>query len=393
MKIVLGLMILCASLTWAKNLSDDISDEPLLMENADKLEGYRSRGEIILVGHVRFRHGHLTLETERAVWVKEQNLIYCQQGIKVSQNASILTADRGSYSKSLNEATAQGRVHGIDSSGEAELFGDNLIYNRATHVAVLTGQPLLKRYSTSTDTVSHKSKKDTLEIRGEKLEYNDSTSIAIAENKVEIRREKMRIYCDKAEFHDQTDSLFLKGDPRVTVDDNEIKGQLMRMSLQGDLLQGLLVKGKAIANSLEAATDTSAARQSNVEGDSLLLAFKNKAIDSVQVFNHAKSRFYEVDQPKLVNTMNGDYMVMRFRDKKIHSAIVSGGAKSTYFQVEKKKLKGKNMAEGDTISFAFVKGKVDEVQVQGRATGTYYAEVEHKLMPKDSTSKGPVHAN
>ena len=39
------------------------------------------------------------------------------------------------------------------------------------------------------------------------------------------------------------------------------------------------------------------ARQSHVEGDSLFLAFKEKAIDSVQVFRHAKGSYFDMDKP------------------------------------------------------------------------------------------------
>src|SRR5204863_6020287 len=101
-------------------------------------------------------------------------------------------------------------------------------------------------------------------------------------------RNRLRIDCSRAEYHEQADSLYLLGEPSVQVDDSKVKGQVMRLGMHGEEIRSLLVKGAAQANSLEPATDTSAARQSNVEGDSLFLAFKEKAIDSVQVFRNAK---------------------------------------------------------------------------------------------------------
>ena len=378
-------------------------NEPLIMENADRMEGFRSRGEYVLSGKVRFSHGPLRLETERAVWLKDQNLVYCESGMRIVQRGAVLTADKGSYSKNLQQANAEGHVRMRDSSGEVEAFANNLTYHRSRHLAVLTGNPELRRYypskqpSTPTVASTPKSastpaadagKPDTLVIRGETMSYEDSLQVALAEGKVRITRDKMKIDCLKAEYHDRSDSLFLLGDPQVVVDESLVKGKTMRLGMHGEEISSLLVKGDAQANSMEPATDTSVARQSNVRGDSLFLAFKEKAIDSVQVFRNATGSYFDVDKPDFVNRMSGDYMVLRFAGKQIASANVLGGAKSTYFHFEKKKLKGKNETEGDTIDFAFREGKVDEVVVKGEAKGVYYGEPEGK---NDSAkAAGPV---
>jgi hypothetical protein len=167
----------------------------------------------------------------------------------------------------------------------------------------------------------------------------------------------------------------------VVVDDNQVKGEVMRLGMHGEEIKSLLVKGKAVAHSVEPASDTSSARQSDVMGDSLFLAFKEKAIDSVQVFRNANGAYFDVDKPDFVNKMTGDYMVLRFTGKQVTSANVLGGtgsAKSTYYHFEKKLLKGKNDAEGDTIDFAFKDGKIDEVMVKGQAKGVYYGEKQSK---------------
>jgi len=219
---------------------------------------------------------------------------------------------------------------------------------------------------------------DTLSIKGEVMTYNDSARMAVADGHVRIDRDKMHITCRKAEYHEAADSLFLIGDPQVIVDDNQVKGEIMRLGMHGEEIKSLLVKGKAQAHSLEPATDSSVARQSDVNGDSLFLAFKEKAIDSVQVFKNANGAYFDVDKPAYVNKMSGDYMVLRFAGKQVASANVLGGsagaAKSTYYHFERKSLKGQNDAEGDTIDFAFKNGRVDEVLVKGTAKGTYFGE-------------------
>jgi lipopolysaccharide export system protein LptA len=373
---------------------------PLIMENADRMEGSRSRGEFILIGKVRFTHGDLRLETERAVWQKDKNMVLCQSGMKITQKGAVLTADGGSYDKAQGQAVAEGNVRMRDSSGDVEAFGKTVVYNRQKHLTTLTGSPELRRYYPAKDSAAPDSTRplpaaavaaadsgkarpagsvakpagDTLVIRGRAMTYDDSQQVAVAEGNVHITRDKMRIDCARAEYHDKADSLYLLGEPQVQVDDSKVKGQTMRLGMHGEEIRSLLVKGAAQAHSLEPATDSSVARQSHVEGDSLFLAFKEKAIDSVQVFRHANGSYFDVDKPEYVNKMSGEYMVLRFAGRQIRSANVLGGAKSTYYHIETKKLKGRNEAEGDTIDFAFKEGKIDEVMVRGSAKGHYFGE-------------------
>lgn len=365
---------------------------PLIMENADRFEGYRSRGEYVLVGKVRFRHGELRLETERAVWQKERNIVMCESGMRITRNGALLTAERGTYDKNLGQATALGNVFMRDSAGEVTATGQSIVYLRFRHLATLTGNPEVRRFYPQKDSARGDSAKphraalrpdsaasgpDTLSIKGDIMTYDDSLQVAVADGNVRIDRDKMHITCKKAEYHDPADSLFLLGDPQVVVDDNRVKGEIMRLGMHGEEIKSLLVKGKAQAHSVEPATDSSSARQSDVDGDSLFLAFREKAIDSVQVFRNAKGAYFDLDKPAYVNRMSGDYMVLRFSGKQVSSANVLGGsgaAKSTYYHFEQRRLKGKNDAEGDTLDFAFKDGKVEEVMVKGSAKGTYYGE-------------------
>lgn len=443
-------MVVPASLT--VSAPEKEKDEPLVMENADRFEGYRSRGEYVLSGHVRFSHGVLHIETERAVWLKDKNLVYCESGMKITHRGAFLTADHGSYDKNQGQATAEGNVFMRDSSGEVEATGRSIVYMRYKHLTTMTGEPLLRRFyaakadsdstqksrtpvlpadkagatkaataqsaavgrpanpakPTMAKSIATKSsgkpnapllaapvaKRDTLTIRGDLMTYDDSLQVAIADGKVRINRDKLRITCKKAEYHDAADSLFLLGEPLVIVDDNQVKGQIMRLGMHGEDIRSLLVKGAAQAHSVEPATDTSQARNSDVNGDSLFLAFKEKNIDSVQVFKNATGTYFDVDKPEFVNRMSGEYMVLRFSGKQITSANVLGGAsttaKSTYYHFEQKKLKGRNDAEGDTIDFAFKEGKVDEVMVKGQAKGTYFGEKQNR--PAKDTTSGANHA-
>ncbi len=370
-------LALCALGTVASPPENPADTEPLVMENADHMQGLRLQGEYILTGHVRFRHGNLRLETERAVWQRDANKVECEAALRITQGTAVLTADLGSYDKATNRAVAQGQVFFRDTADSMEGQGNRLTYDRLTHEAVLTGDPLVRRIyppDTSAKDSARGRGPDTLLIRGRVLHSNDSTRISLAEGDVVITRQDMRITCARAEYRQRDDSLFITGQPRIRVAESDVQGLSMRLGLAGETLRGLFVAGDAQAQSREPATDSTAARQSQVDGDSLFMAFHRGAVESVQVFRQAVGTYFDVNRPAYVNRMNGEYMVLRFRQKQVHDAEVVGGAHSTYYHFEKDTLQGENKAVGDTIAFDFRNGKVDQVLIHGHARGVYQGQ-------------------
>jgi len=352
---------------------------PLVMENADRLEGVRSTGEYVLSGNVRFRHGDLRLETQRALWERANNRVISETPMRITNRGALLTADRGLYDRNADRAEAVGRVFMRDSAGEINATSERLDYDRVRRVAVMSGNPMARRFyperrefpGGDTTAVPDLIEADTLTIRALRLQHNDSLGTAVAEGNVVITRRDLRITCGRAEYRQKEDSLILYQNPIAKVEDSEIRGAVIRLGLDGEALRGLRVRGAAEALSYEKATDSTDARQSRVTGDSLFMAFRDGAIDSVEVFDQAEGTYWEVSKPQYVNRMNGDYMVLRFRDKEAREAHVLGSARSTYFHFEGDTLKGRNRAEGDTIALAFEAGRIGEVLVQGRASGVY----------------------
>jgi lipopolysaccharide export system protein LptA len=352
---------------------------PLVMENADRLEGVRSTGEYVLSGNVRFRHGDLRMETQRALWERARNRVTCEAGMRITHHGALLTAARGMYDREADRAQADGSVFMRDSAGEVNATSDRLDYDRVRRVVLLTGNPVARRFYPArrvypggdSGAIPEERPADTLTIVGLRLRYNDETGVAEAEGNVVITRRDLRITCGRAEYRQKQDSLILHDKPVAKVEDSEIRGLVIRMGLAGEELRGLRVRGEAEALSFEKATDSTRARQSRITGDSLFMVFRDGGVDSVQVFDRAEGTYWETDRPQYVNRMNGDYMVMRFRDRQAREADVLGSARSTYYHFERDTLKGRNRAEGAAITLSFEDGKIGEILVRGAATGVY----------------------
>src|SRR5690606_7896761 len=210
----------------------------------------------------------------------------------------------GTYDREADRAEAVGRVFMRDSAGEVDATADRLDYDRVRRVAVLSGRPVARRFYPPR--APGGSAADTLVIRGQKLHYNDSTGVARAEGQVVITRRDLKITCGLAEYRQKEDSLILYESPVARVEASEIRGAVIRMGLAGETLKGLRVRGDAEALSYEEATDSTRARRSRVTGDSLFMAFRDGAIDSVEVFDKAEGTYWEPDRPEYVNRMNGD---------------------------------------------------------------------------------------
>jgi lipopolysaccharide export system protein LptA len=321
------------------------------MENADLFEGARSSGEFVLTGNVRFRHGDLKLETQKAVWYRERNLIQCDSGLHIEYRGSSLTGKSGRYDKTSGKAMAEGDVFMRDSGGTMEAGGGRVVYHRRERVAALSDNPFVRRLypakkSNQKDSSGMSSgprdssqgdldKKgsmsregDTLTIRAQVLKYNDSTGVADADRNVIMTRKDLKITCGAGRYHRKGDSLFLRKEPKVHMQDNEIEGDSMRVALDGEAVKGLLVRGNAIALAVESATDSTPARHSRVTGDSLVIAMREGAMDSVEVFRNAQGSTYEKGRTDRENKMEGEAMVLRFHDKRVRGAEVRGSAKS-----------------------------------------------------------------
>ncbi len=349
-------------------------EEPLIMERADRMEGFRDRGEYVLSGGVVFTHGGLRLETQRAVWRREASVVICDSGMVITNRGARLTARGGQYNKTMNRATAEGNVVMKDSAGEFELTGRSLIYNRLNHIAQLFGDPVMKRFPEIDSAAGGERRGDTLVIKGDVLSYNDSLDVARAEGNVRIARGGLLIVSNRAEFHRSRDSLLLTGEPKVKLDENEVAGKEIGVRLAGEEIRSLMVRGNADAQSVEKDSTDVPVRKSRVWGDSLFMTFKKNSPDSIEVFSNTKGNYFDVDRPDYVNEMTGGYMVLRFGEKRVTSAHVVGEANSVYYHFEKNVFKGRNAAKGDTIQFTFDKGKIDEVEVIGKAAGQYLAK-------------------
>ena len=340
------------------------------------MEGYGDRGEYLMTGNVVCQYGTLKLMTNKALWHKKRNEVVCEGGVTVLVNGMTFTSIRGGYKQDAGELWAERSVKVVDSNHLYEFTGQYMTYNRNSHWLTVTGSPDLKRF------YRKKKGQDTLSLTAEKITYNDSLRIAVGEENVNIVRGNLKINCEKGSYFEKEEQLSLEGNPVAHLKTNLLKGKSMLVHLKGEQVTSISLKDSAYGVYYEKASANKIPKNTyKLESDSLYMKISKEVMEYVELFDQGKVDQMKKKDSLRTNKMFGDYLRLNFLDEKIQGAQVNGNAKTQFHLFEENNYKGKSVADGDSIHFAFEKGDIVEVNIAGNAQGTFYGE------PKKEQSK------
>jgi lipopolysaccharide export system protein LptA len=356
-------------------------DIPLICQaNPGSAEGSGIRGEYILSGNVHCNYGKLKFKTSKATWNRAENAVMCEGEMEVSLNKFSLNAQTGGYNKSQDMAWARHNVIGYDTTGDHLFSAGYLTYHRNEFQMLLKENPVLKKIyrdsvkksSLNPEGASKKMDVDTLFIRGDEIAYNDSTNFAVARRNVNIKRGNFIITCDSAYFNENDEKITFLGSPVLKLLNDKMRGDTMVMYLDGEQVKSLSLKGQAAGDYEDKPKDSPYKDTYHIEGDSLWMNFSSEDIEDIEVFRQALSTYSKSNFPEQKDELTGDYVNIKFKDRAIDKAKVFGSAQSIYFHMEGKKLSGKNVAAGDSMEIQFDNGKVQDIRVSGKASGTFF---------------------
>lgn len=413
-RIVLALLLCFAAEAFAQS-------SPLIMKHADSLAVARKRGTLILHGRVVFVHDSVQFRTQRAVWNKDNEEVLCEGGFKFLHPSGYMEADRGTYRKKDNIATATGNVRAGDSAHTYYVTGEHLVYNRETEVLDIPQKPHLYQFEKKKDGTE-----DTLSVSARQMVYNKKDAIAEAKRDVVIRQkdvtisadamnyrrqddfaeafdhvkmvqQDMVVTCDTGYFDRKNNWLSMKGHPTCDLKNYHLTGDSIFLTLDstGNSLKSALVVRNAHGVQQEEGKGRTPGHVTEAFGDTLYAQFQNDKIEQLYVNLNAHGFFYETDLKDYRNLMDGNRLDMFFKKGKMDHAVVSGKAQSTYFYVKNDRtVSGKNEAAGDTIHLLFdaQKNAVKSLRLLGNkssmASGRYVdmeKENRNKLAAKSDS--------
>ena len=374
-------LALCAAMAVFGKSSD------LILKSANSnLNTMSKTGDVISVlnGNVVFLYDDATIRSEYAKWFKSKGTVSFSNKVRIDRKDQTMTSDHMDYDKNKKWLTADGRIDFFDRHERVRVYGDRGYYYIDTKLLTVEGSPRFIFYDTTA--------KDTLEIRGKKITYDDSLKKATVKDNVTIRKGKLFSRCQTAIYYPDSGRAMLRITPDIAYETDSIRGDSVDMHFVKKVLKKVNVKGNSHGLYRDfGKTDTAL---THVFGDSLAMFLTDSGkIDSLWAFGNVKSRYYPQKNPLQTNEVYGKVMAVSFdRRGDVSGVKVWQNAKSIY-NIEEKDGRGMNVASGDSISVAFSGGKATHVMMAGSVRGYYAPLPSAPALPsgdkKDMEKKSP----
>lgn len=190
-----------------------------------------------------------------------------------------MVGDTVSYDQSRGIGHAYTHVQLMDSSKAMTISADYGYYHQEKETSFLTGKALLKEYSQEEDTLYLHA--DTLMMRKDSI-YDTF----MAYHQVRVYRSNLQAVCDSLFYSTRDSILDINGQPIIWSDNQQVRGNHMRMYMKNNAADYLHVERNASVVSQEQA-DTSFYNQSS--GDDLKAYFLNNKVHRVTIEGNARS--------------------------------------------------------------------------------------------------------
>ncbi|MCK4427118.1 MAG: hypothetical protein KAW16_01390, partial [candidate division Zixibacteria bacterium] len=157
-RIIVVVLFLLSSPTWSAQRSEkeptgsersestgSERSESIELLNADLTELRMEKDNVMLnlIGNVKFKHGEVNLESERAVWYRTAGQVVFIDFVKIEDPDQILTADRVTYNKNSRKVIADGDVRLLSKKEDAVISGGHGEYDRTTKFVLFSQSPTL----------------------------------------------------------------------------------------------------------------------------------------------------------------------------------------------------------------------------------------------------------
>ncbi len=318
--------------------------ESIELLNADFSELRMEKDNVMLnlIGNVRFKHGDINLESQRAVWYRTAGQVVFIDDVKIEDPDQILWADRVTYSKNSRKVVADGNVRLVSKKEDAAISGGHGEYDRTTKFALFSQSPALILKPNKGDS--------SVTIVSQIMEYHADQKRGMAKKDVLITKGSMKAKCDSAYLLNDENRIKLEGSPEAEKERDRLSGDRMEIYLKDEKVERIEVFGNAKASHLEME-------------DSLSQPTSYESVAE----SGGKESF-----------LSGKEMVFWLEDEELKEVKASGNAGSIFYPSQKgssatmQSISGdKNEASGDTINLFLSDDRIKRVLIKGGAMGTY----------------------
>ncbi len=288
----------------------------------------------LLLGDVRVLDRDATITGQSGVYDRKNASAVLVGAVRAADRDQRLRADSLIYLRSSQTVRARSHVVGTTTDTTLELRARSVDYDRVSHWAAATGDPVL--YSRDRDGRETR-------LYANRLRLNNQTRVAEALDSVRMERDTLQARADKALFFDREQRGYLLGSPRAWDNETRVSGDTIEVLTEQRALRRLLVRQDAIVDYAGVKPGT-VGEKSRLAGELVDVWFTGDKIDSLVATGNAHDDYQAAPQPGKTpekNYTQGDSITVHFKDGKIARAVVQGRPKGRY-QL--------GVAEGDTLA-------------------------------------------
>jgi lipopolysaccharide export system protein LptA len=279
--------------------------ERLVVEHAEQVQRL-AQGDSVsyyLDGDVRARRGDLRLTAQHVVILDWLGIADFSRDVHIWDPDNELFADHVTYTDSTDVAVANGNVQIVDRESGSQLKSQQAVYDRPAGVLTATEKPEMLLLPNPEEGAPPDSAEEPIHVWARQVQLHRATEDIVATGEVLIRRgADLTAKADSVHFLRTAERVALRGKPRVETDRFYIEGREIDAAMPGQTLQSLLARGEAQATSrsdsipAQAVTELGEASPSSwIAGDSLRVAFRDKAARSLDALGDARSLNYSLE--------------------------------------------------------------------------------------------------
>lgn len=285
---------------------------------------------------------------------------------KITTKDGVITSKEGSYNTATSVMYFGGRAQVY--SGDNIISGNKIDYDEKLKLGVVTGD------------VKILNKKDSITILGQKAFYKGSEGYSIVYGKPLMYQVA------------GVDTLFLKADTLVSINDTIKKVKLLKAYYHVELLRkDMQAKCDSLVYNFYDSTIYLFKNPilwngvNQLVADSIWMVQKNGKMDAMHM--HVNAFVVSKDTLANFNQLKGRQITAFFSNNHISKILVEGNAESIYNALEgDKKLMGVNKSEASTIVVLFKDDKLKTITFINKPESVFIPP--HELKPEDIKLKG-----
>jgi lipopolysaccharide export system protein LptA len=288
---------------------------------------------------VKLVNENFTLYSDTLRYSTETNVADILGPSTIVSDSGYIYSTRGWYNTATDDAQLLDRSQVFSDDGSKVLIGDTIFYNRDTGIAKVYGQLFLQdtlhnvilrgdygyydekiEYALATDSAYaiDYSQKDSLFLHGDTLKMiTDSIGRQIfAYPNVRFYRVDLQGICDTMHYVSADSILYLKKDPVIWNEDNQLMGDAIDVYLNDSTIEKAVVKNYAFGIQKRPVEN----QFNQLKGKNLTAHFVNGEIRHVLVEGSAESLYYLLEKDSTViglNRTESPYLSMDLFDEKL----------------------------------------------------------------------------